>query len=87
MLFVGKKSQALYEKLASFSEPALIREAFSRLGELITLREEAHNHIQHIESARSVLESQNQELQHQLNKAKEENELYTESMEGNGPII
>lgn len=76
VLFVGKKSQALYEKLASFGEPALIREAFSRLGELITLREEAHNHIQHIESARSVLESQNQELQHQLNKAKEENELY-----------
>ncbi len=62
--------------MASFGEPALIREAFSRLGELITLREEAHNHIQHIESARSVLESQNQELQHQLNKAKEENELY-----------
>ncbi|EMJ9901831.1 class I SAM-dependent methyltransferase, partial [Klebsiella variicola] len=76
VLFVGKKSQALYEKLASFGEPALIREAFSRLGELITLREEAHNQIQHIESARSVLESQNQELQHQLNKSKEENELY-----------
>lgn len=76
VLFVGKKSQALYEKMASFGEPALIREAFSRLGELITLREEAHNHIQHIESARSVLESQNQELQHQLNKSKEENELY-----------
>ena len=76
VLFVGKKSHALYEKLASFGEPALIREAFSRLGELITLREEAHNHIQHIESARSVLESQNQELQHQLNKSKEENELY-----------
>lgn len=76
VLFVGKKSQALYEKLASFGEPALIREAFSRLGELITLREEAHNHIQHIESARSVLESQNQELKHQLNKSKEENELY-----------
>ncbi|WP_407251043.1 rhamnan synthesis F family protein [Klebsiella aerogenes] len=81
VLFVGKKSQALYEKMASFGEPALIREAFSRLGELITLREEAHNHIQHIESARSVLESQNQELQHQLNKSKEENELYIKKIQ------
>ncbi|OUF55032.1 class I SAM-dependent methyltransferase [Pluralibacter gergoviae] len=50
VLFVGEKSHSLFDRLNSLGEPALIRSTFSRLGELITLREEAHNQIQHIQN-------------------------------------
>lgn len=76
VLFVGEKSHAIYEKLTSLGNTALIREAFSRLGELIVLREEAHNHIQSLESSRAALEGHNKHLLNELEKAKSENELY-----------
>lgn len=87
VLFVGEKSHSLFDRLNSLGEPALIRSTFSRLGELITLREEAHNQIQHIqnesynhismlEAAKQTLEKANVQLQTQIQELSSDNELY-----------
>lgn len=81
VLFVGHQSQSIHEKLSSFDDIALTREAFSRLGELVTLREEAHNHIQNLESARTVIEQHNASIQNELNKIRAESEAYIKKLQ------
>lgn len=69
VLFVGNNSHKIYERLTSMGNASLIKEVFARLGELVTLREEAQNHIQ-------GLESHDTNIQSELEKTKSEVEFY-----------
>ena len=97
VLFVGNNSHKIYERLISMGDASLIREAFSRLGELVTLREEAHNHIQGLESAKNLIENHNTQIQSELDntnkklekthreleKAKSDAEFYIKKIQHN----
>lgn len=72
VLFVGNNSHKIYERLISMGDTSLSREAFSRLGELVTLREEAHNHIQDLESAKNLIENHNTHIQRELENTNKE---------------